>query len=95
MLVHSSKSLGAFLQEDVFSREPSLPQVPSKVHYSAPTVPAYASRVPQMDVSSLDSVERSRVQVDQKQAEDLDRQLYQVRCCQPDAGYMPQPPATD
>ncbi|CAL8470940.1 g10482 [Coccomyxa elongata] len=75
----SSFSLSSMQQEDVFSREPSLPQIPSKVHYSAPSVPAYASRVPQMDVSSLNSVERSRVQVDQKQAEDLDRQLYQAQ----------------
>ena len=65
----------------MFSREPSLPQIPGKVHYSAPSVPAYALRVPQMDVSSLNSVERTRVQVDQKQAEELDRQLYQVRRC--------------
>lgn len=68
----------ASLQEDVFSREPSVPQLPSKVHYSVPSAPAYASRVPQLDVSSLNSVERSRLQADQKQAQDLDQQLYQV-----------------
>lgn len=74
----AARATCACMQEDVFSKEPSLPQLPGKVHYSAPSVPAYASRVPQPDVSSLSAVERSRLQADQKQAEDLDQQLYQV-----------------
>jgi len=63
---------------DVFSNELQIPGLPSKVHYSMPQQPAYVPRIPQPNVSSLNAVERTHVQSEQKTAQDQDQQLYQV-----------------
>ena len=63
---------------DVFSRELQVPGLPAKVQYSAAQQPAYAPRIPQPDISSLNAVERTHVQSEQRTAQDQDQQLYQV-----------------
>ncbi len=63
---------------DVFSRELQVPGLPAKVHYSAAQQPAYAPRIPQPNISSLNAVERTHVQSEQRTAQDQDQQLYQV-----------------
>ena len=63
---------------DVFSRELQVPGLPAKVHYSAAQQPAYAPRIPQPNIGSLNAVERTHVQSEQRTAQDQDQQLYQV-----------------
>ena len=68
---------------DVFSSEPLIPGLPSKLHYSAPQQPAYAPRVPQPNIGSLNAVERTHVQSEQKTAQDRHQELSQVLAPQP------------
>lgn len=63
---------------DVFSTELQIPGLPAKVHHSMPQQPAYMPRSPQPNVSSLNAVERTHVQSEQRTAQDQDQQLYQV-----------------
>ncbi len=62
----------------MFSRELQVPGLPAKVHYSAAQQPVYAPRIPQPNIGSLNAVERTHVQSEQRTAQDQDQQLYQV-----------------
>ena len=63
----------------MFSRELQVPGLPAKVHYSAAQQPVYAPRIPQPNIGSLNAVERTHVQSEQRTALGQDQQLYQVR----------------
>ena len=62
----------------MFSRELQVPGLPAKVHHSTAQPPAYAPRIPQPNVGSLNAVERAHVQSEQRTAQDQDQHLYQV-----------------